>query len=171
MGSVKVNREWLKHLKHSSMNIQIIAAVSAFCLGCLLGHTYTKHYYEAEIAKLNAEGMAADVKALEEKQKTEKDYKDVQDKAEKTALADYASIGAKYLSALSRGMLEPSRSTDPTKMPDSASPTSQTTSPCDCGRLRQNYENLRRDCLLIAKERDELAVDRNELIRLYQSIK
>ena len=47
------------------MNIHIIAAVSAFCLGCLLGHTYTKHYYEAEIAKLNAEGMAADVKALE----------------------------------------------------------------------------------------------------------
>ena len=154
------------------MNIQIIAAVSVFCLGCLLGHTYTKHYYEAEIAKLNAEGMAADVKALEEKQKTEKDYKDVQDKAEKTALADYASIGAKYSLALSRsrGVLESSRSTDPAKVSDRASPTSQTASPCNCGRLRQNFENLRRDCLLIAKERDELAVDRNELIKLYQSI-
>ena len=153
------------------MNIQIIAAVSAFCLGCLLGHTYTKHYYEAEIAKLNAEGMAADVKALEEKQKTEKEYQNVQDNAEKTAMADYASIGAKYSLALSRGVLESSRSTDPTKVSDSTAPTSQTAGPCNCGRLRQNFENLRRDCLLVAKERDELAVDRNELIRLYQSIK
>ena len=153
------------------MNIHIIAAVSAFCLGCLLGHTYTKHYYEAEIAKINAEAMTADVKALETQVKTEREYQDVQDKAEKTAMADYASIGAKYLSALSRGVLESSRSTDPAKVSDRATTTSQTANPCNCGRLRQNYENLRRDCLLIAKERDELAVDRNELIRLYQAIK
>ena len=153
------------------MNIQIFAAVSAFCLGCLLGHTYTKHYYEAEIAKLNAEGMAADVKALETQIKTERDYKDVQDKAEKTAMADYDDISRKYSLALSRGVLESSRSTDTTKVPDTTATTSQTASPCNCGRLRQNYENLRRDCLRIAKERDELAVDRNELIRLYQSIK
>ena len=153
------------------MNIRIIAAVSAFCLGCLLGHTYTKHYYEAEIAKISAEAMAADVRQLENQIKTERDYKDAQDKAEKTALADYASIGAKYLSALSRGVLEPSRSTDTAEVSDTTVTTSQTASPCNCGRLRQNYENLRRDCLLIAKERDELAVDRNELIRLYQSIK
>lgn len=153
------------------MNIHIIAAVSAFCLGCLLGHTYTKHYYEAEIAKLNAEGMAADVKALETQVKTERDYKDVQDKAEKTALADYASIGAKYSLALSRGVLDKGRSTDTAEVSDTTATTSQTAKTCNCGRLRQNYENLRRDCLLIAKERDELAVDRNELIRLYQSIR
>lgn len=153
------------------MNIQIIAAISAFCLGCLLGHTYTKHYYEAEIAKINAEAIAADVKALEEKQKTEKEYQNVQDRAEATAMADYASIGAKYLSALSRGVLESSRSPDPTKVSGTTATTSQTAGPCNCGRLRQNYENLRKDCLLIAKERDELAVDRNELIKLYQSIK
>lgn len=153
------------------MNIQIIAAISAFCLGCLLGHTYTRHYYEAEIAKLNAEGMAADVKALETQIKIERDYKNVQDKAEATAMADYASIGAKYLSALSRGVLESSRSPDPTKVPDTTATTSQTAGPCNCGRLRQNYENLRKDCLLIAKERDELAVDRNELIKLYRSVK
>ena len=153
------------------MNIQIYAAVSVFCLGCLLGHTYTKHYYEAEIAKLNAEGMAADVKALETQIKTEREYKDVQDKAEATAMADYASIGAKYLSALSRGVLESSRSTDTAEVSDTTATTSKTAETCNCGRLRQNYENLRRDCLLIAKERDELAVDRNELIRLYQSIK
>ena len=153
------------------MNIQIYAVIAALVIGGLLGHTYTKHYYEAEIAKINAEAMTADVKALEEKQKTEKDYKNVQDKAEATAMADYASIGAKYLSALSRGVLDKSRSTDPAKVSDSTSSTSQTASPCNCGRLRQNYENLRRDCLLIAKERDELAVDRNELIRLYQATK
>ena len=47
------------------MNIQIYAVIAALFIGGLLGHTYTKHYYEAEIAKLNAEGMAADVKALE----------------------------------------------------------------------------------------------------------
>lgn len=153
------------------MNIQIYAVIAALVIGGLLGHTYTKHYYEAEIAKLNAEGMAADVKALETQIKTERDYKDVQDKAEATAMADYASIGAKYLSALSRGVLESSRSTDPAKVSDTTTTTSQTTKACNCGRLRQNYENLRRDCLLIAKERDELAVDRNELIRLYQAIK
>ena len=153
------------------MNIHIIAAISVFCLGCLLGHTYTKHYYEAEIAKLHVQGMAADVRALETQIKTEKDYKDVQDKAEKTALADYASIGAKYSLALSRGVLESSRSTDPTKVSDSTPSTSQTASPCNCGRLRQNYANLRSNCLLIAKERDELAVDKNELIRLYQAVK
>lgn len=151
------------------MNIHIIAAVSALCLGCLLGHTYTKHYYEAEVAKLNAEGMAADVRQLENQIKTEREYQDVQDKAEKTALADYGDISRKYSLALSRGVLESSRSTDTTKMPDTTATTSQTTSPCNCGRLRQNYENLREDCLLIAKERDELAVDRNELIQLYQS--
>ena len=115
--------------------------------------------------------MTADVKALETQIKTERDYKDVQDKAEKTALADYDDISRKYSLALSRGVLESSRSTDTTKMPNTTSPTSQTAGPCNCGRLRQNFENLRRDCLLIAKERDELAVDRNELIRLYQSIK
>lgn len=154
------------------MNSQVIIAVSSiFFGGLLLGHTLTQCYYEAEIAKINAEGMAADVKALEEKQKTEKDYKDVQDKAEKTALADYASIGAKYSLALSRGVLDKGRSTDTTKMPNTATTTSQTAKTCNCGRLRQNFENLRKYCLLIAKERDELAVDRNELIKLYQSIK
>lgn len=154
------------------MNSQVIIAVSSIFFGGLLfGHTLTQCYYEAEIAKLNAESMAADVKALEEKQKTEKDYKNVQDKAEKTALADYDDISRKYSLALSRGVLESSRSTDPAKVSNTTATASQTASPCNCGRLRQNYENLRKDCLLIAKERDELAVDRNELIRLYQSIK
>lgn len=153
------------------MNSQVIIAVSSiFFGGLLLGHTLTQRYYEVQIAKLNTEGMAADVKALEEKQKTEKDYKDVQDKAEKTALADYDDISRKYSLALSRGVLEPSRSTDTTKVSNTATTASQTAKTCNCGRLRQNYENLRRDCLLIAKERDELAVDRNELIQLYQSI-
>lgn len=152
------------------MKIQIYAVIAALFIGGLLGHTYTKHYYEAEIAKINAQSMAADVKALETQIKTERDYKDVQDKAEKTALADYASIGVKYFLALSRGVLESSRSTDPTKVSNTTVTTSQTAKACNCGRLRQNYENLRKDCLLIAKERDELAVDRNELIRLYQSI-
>jgi hypothetical protein len=153
------------------MNIQIYAVIAALFIGGLLGHTYTKHYYEAEIAKLHAQSMAADVRQLENQIKTEREYKDVQDKAEKTALADYDDISRKYSLALSRGVLESSRSTDPAKVSDRASPTSQTTKTCNCGRLRQNYENLRKDCLLIAKERDELAVDRNELIRLYQSIK
>ena len=153
------------------MNIQICAVIAALVIGGLLGHTYTKHYYEAEIAKINAEAMAADVKALEEKQKAEKEYQNVQDKAEKTALADYDDISRKYSLTLSRGVLESSRSTDPAKVSDRASPASQTAKTCNCGRSRQDYENLRRDCLLIAKERDELAVDRNELIRLYQSIK
>ena len=153
------------------MNIQIYAVIAALVIGGLLGHTYTKHYYEAEIAKLNAEGMAADVKALETQIKTEKEYQNVQDKAEKTALADYDDISRKFSLALSRGVLESSRSTDPTKVSDRTSSASQTAKACNCGRLRQNYENLRKDCLLIAKERDELAVDRNELIRLYQAIK
>lgn len=152
------------------MNIQIYAIIAALVIGGLLGHTYTKHYYEAEIAKLHAQSMAADVKALEEKQKTEREYKDVQDKAEKTALADYDDISRKYSLALSRGVLESSRSSDTTKVSNRAATTSQTASPCNCGRLRQNFENLRKNCLLIAKERDELAVDRNELIQLYRSI-
>jgi len=155
----------------SVMNIQIYAVIAALFIGGLLGHTYTKHYYEAEVAKLHAQSMTADVRQLENQIKTEREYKDVQDKAEKTALADYDDISRKYSLALSSGVLESSRSTDTTKMPDSTSPTSQTAGPCNCGRLRQNFENLREDCLLIAKERDELAVDRNELIMLYQSIK
>ena len=153
------------------MNIQIYAVIAALVIGGLLGHTYTKHYYEAEIAKINAQSMAADVKALETQIKTERDYKDVQDKAEKTALADYDDISRKFSLALSRGVLESSRSTDPTKVSNTTVTTSQTAKACNCGRLRQNYENLRKDCLLIAKERDELAVDRNELIKLYQSVK
>jgi hypothetical protein len=153
------------------MNIQIYAVIAALFIGGLLGHTYTKHYYEAEIAKLHAQSMAADVKALETQVKTEREYKDVQDKAEKTALADYDDISRKYSLALSRGVLESSRSPDPTKMPNTTATTSQTAGPRNCGRLRQNYENLRKDCLLIAKERDELAVDRNELIKLYNSLK
>lgn len=153
------------------MNIQIYAVIAALVIGGLLGHTYTKHYYEAEIAKLNAEGMAADVKALETQITTERDYKNVQDKAEATAMADYDDISRKFSLALSRGVLESSRSTDPAKVSNTTATASQTAKACNCGRLRQNYENLRRDCLLIAKERDELAVDRNELIRLYQAIK
>ena len=153
------------------MNIQIYAVIAALVIGGLLGHTYTKHYYEAEIAKLNAEGMAADVKALETQIKTEKEYQNVQDKAEKTALADYDDISRKFSLALSRGVLESSRSTDTTKVSNTTATASQTAKACNCGRSRQDYENLRRDCLLIAKERDELAVDRNELIKLYQAIK
>lgn len=150
------------------MNIQIYAVIAALFIGGLLGHTYTKHYYEAEIAKISAEAMAADVKALETQIKTERDYKDVQDKAEKAALADYDDISRKYSLALSRGVLESSRSTDPAEVSNTTATANQTAKTCNCGRLRQNYENLRRDCLLIAKERDELAVDRNELIRLYR---
>lgn len=153
------------------MNIQIYAVIAALLIGGLLGHTYTKHYYEAEVAKLHAQSMVADVKALEEKQKTEREYKDVQDKAEKTALANYDDISRKYSLALSHGVLESSRSTDTTKVSNTTATTSETAKTCNCGRSRQDYKNLRKDCLLIAKERDELAVDRNELIKLYQSIK
>ena len=124
------------------MNIQIYAVIAALLIGGLLGHTYTKHYYEAEIAKLNVEAMAADVRALETQIKTEKEYQNVQDKAEKNALADYDDISRKYSLALSRGVLESSRSPDTAKVSNTTATASQTASPCNCGRLRQNYENF-----------------------------
>lgn len=153
------------------MNFNTIIPISAFLIGALMGHTFTKHYYEAQIAEIKAEALTQDVKALENKHAVEQIFKNAQDEHEQTAQGQYLIIRDKYNSAIADdGLYNEGGSTNAPTVPGCAVVTCKVTDSSEYRRLRQDYDHLKRRCLQVARERDEIAVDRNELIQLYQSI-
>ena len=99
----------------------------------------------------------------------------MQNTEEGQALDAYAAIHFKFdsISSTSTDRLQLQNSDDSNSpaLSNTAGAASTAPAACDCRRIRQTYNNLKQQCGLLAKERDEIAVDRNELIKIYNQVR
>ena len=162
------------------MPSRIYAFIAVTLASALFTFTVTQRYYVEKIERIYAEAEAKtkadDLQNLQKQRATEQLQLNVLNSIESEALTEHDQITFKFnafaSNADSYSLQHSNRNSDsaPTLSSTSAAP-SKTSESCDCGRLRQTYNNLKRTCGIIAKERDEIAVDRNELIRLYNQVR
>ena len=162
------------------MPSRIYAFIAVVLASALFTFTATQRYYVEKIERIYAEAEAKakadDLQNLQKQRATEQLQLNVLNSIESEALTEHEEINSKF-SAFTFGadpysLQHSNRNSDsaPTLSSTSAAATKASKS-CDCERLRQTYNNLKRTCGVIAKERDEIAVDRNELIRLYNQVR
>lgn len=148
-------------------------------LGALLVWFLAHSYYEEKIERIYAEteaiALSLDQNALENQLWTEHNLQDLLSSAETRVANDYATIEnqyAAYFGAAPLGLqYQNGDGSHACTLSDSSGASGKTSEACDCGRIEQAYNNLKQQCGLIAKERDQLAVDRNELITLYERVR
>ena len=159
---------------------RIYAFIAVIVASALFTFTATQRYYVEKIERIYAEteskAKADDIQNLQKQRATEQLQLNVLNSIENEALTEHDKITFKF-NAFSSGadyysLQHSNRNSDSAPALSGTSPApSKTSKSCDCGRLRQTYNNLKRTCGVIAKERDEIAVDRNELIRLYNQVR
>ena len=159
---------------------RIYAVIAITVASALFTFTVTQRYYVEKIERIYAEteskAKADDIQNLQKQRATEQLQLNVLNSIEDEALTEHEEINSKFsaftFGADSYGLQHQNSDSDsaPALSGTSAAATKASTA-CDCGRLRQTYNNLKRTCGVIAKERDEIAVDRNELVRLYNQVR
>ena len=162
------------------MPSRIYAFVAVTLASALFTFTVTQRYYVEKIERIYAEAEAKakadDLQNLQKQRATEQLQLNVLNSIEGEALTEHEEINSKFraftFAADSYSLQHSNRNSDsaPTLSSTSAA-SSKTSTACDCGRLRQTYNNLKRTCGVLAKERDEIAVDLNELVRLYNQVR
>lgn len=162
------------------MPSRIYAFIALAVASALFTFTVTQRYYAEKIERIYAEAdakaKADDLQNLQKQRATEQLQLNVLNSIESEALTEHEEINSKFstftFSADPYSLQQQTNTSDsaPT-LSSTSSAASQTSESCDCGRLRQTYSRLKRNCGIIAKERDEIAVDRNELIRLYNQVR
>ena len=159
---------------------RIYAVIAITVASALFTFTVTQRYYVEKIERIYAEteskAKADDIQNLQKQRATEQLQLNVLNSIEGEALTEHEEINSKF-SAFTFGA-EPyslqhsnHNSDSAPALSDTPTASSKISERCDCGRLRQTYNNLKRTCGILAKERDEIAVDRNELIRLYNQVR
>ncbi len=159
---------------------RIYAVIAIAVASALFTFTVTQRYYVEKIERIYAEteskAKADDLQNLLLQRATEQLQLNVLNSIESEALTEHEEINSKFstftFSADSYSLQHQNRNSDsaPALSGTSTAP-SKISESCDCGRLRQTYSRLKRNCGIIAKERDEIAVDRNELVRLYNQVR
>ena len=162
------------------MPSRIYAFIAVTLASALFTFTVTQRYYVEKIERIYAEAEAKakadDLQNLQKQQATEQLQLNVLNSIEDEALTEHEAINSKFsaftFGANSYGLQHSNHNSDnASALSDTSTASGKTSESCDCGRLRQTYNNLKRTCGVIAKERDEIAVDRNELIRLYNQVR
>ena len=162
------------------MPSRIYAFVAITLASALFTFTATQRYYVEKIERIYAEAEAKakadDLQNLQKQRATEQLQLNVLNSIEGEALTEHEKINSKFstftFGADTYSLQHQNRNGDGASTLSGTSTASiKTSESCDCGRLRQTYNNLKRTCGVIAKERDEIAVDRNELIRLYNQVR
>lgn len=159
---------------------RIYAFIAVTVASALFTFTVTQRYYVEKVERIYAEAdakaKADDLQNLQKQRATEQLQLNVLNSIEDEALTEHDKITFKFnafaTGADSYSLQHQNSSGDGAPaLPDTSTASSKTSKSCDCGRLRQTYNNLKQQCGLIAKERDEIAVDRNELVRLYNQVR
>ena len=162
------------------MSIRIYAFVAVTLASALFTFTATQRYYVEKIERIYAEyeakAKADDLQNLQKQRATEQQQLSVLNSIESEALTEHDKITFKFNAFATNADTyslwhQNSNSDSASALSDTSTTSSKTSKSCDCGRLRQTYNNLKRTCGVLAKERDEIAVDRNELIRLYNQVR
>ena len=162
------------------MPSRIYAFVAITLASALFIFTVTQRYYVEKIERIYAESEAQakadDLQNLQKQRATEQLQLNVLNSIESEALTEHDKITFKFNAFASNAdtysLQHSNRNSDgaPALSNTSTAP-GKTSESCDCGRLRQTYNNLKRNCGILAKERDEIAVDLNELVRLYNQVR
>ena len=162
------------------MPSRIYAFIALAVASALFTFTVTQRYYVEKIERIYAEAEAKaksdDLQNLQKQRATEQLQLNVLNSIEGEALTEHEEINSKFstftFSADPYSLQHSNRNSDSAPaLPDTSTASGKTSKSCDCGRLRQTYNNLKRTCGVLAKERDEIAVDLNELIRLYNQVR
>ncbi len=159
---------------------RIYAFIALTVASALFTFTVTQQYYVEKIERIYAEAdakaKADDLQNLQKQRATEQLQLNVLNSIEDETLTEHDKITFKF-NAFATGtdsysLQYQNRNSDsaPT-LPDTSTASDKTSESCDCGRLGQTYNRLKRTCGILAKERDEIAVDRNELVRLYNQVR
>ena len=159
---------------------RIYVFIAIIVASALFTFTVTQRYYVEKIERIYAEAEAKtkadDLQNLQKQRATEQLQLNVLNSIEGEALTEHEEINSKF-SAFTFGaepysLQHQNRNSDGTPALSGTSTASgKTSESCDCGRLRQTYNRLKRTCGVLAKERDEIAVDLNELVRLYNQVR
>lgn len=159
---------------------RIYAVIAITVASALFTFTVTQRYYVEKIERIYAESdakaKADDIQNLQKQRATEQQQLSVLNSIESEALTEHDKITFKFNAFADNAdpysLQHSNRNSDSAPaLSDTSTASSKTSKSCDCGRLRQTYNNLKRTCGILAKERDEIAVDRNELIRLYNQVR
>lgn len=159
---------------------RIYAFIAIAVASALFTFTVTQRYYVEKVARIYAEAdtkaKADDLQNLQKQRATEQLQLNVLNSIEGEALTEHDQITFKFnafaTGADSYGLQHQNSNGDSAPALSGTSAASgKTSESCDCGWLRQTYSRLKRNCGIIAKERDEIAIDRNELIRLYNQVR
>ena len=159
---------------------RIYAFIAIAVASALFTFTITQRYYVEKIERIYAEtdakAKADDLQNLQKQRAAEKLQLNVLNSIEDEALTEHDKITFKF-NAFATGAdtyslwHQNSNGDGDSALPDTSTASSKISESCDCGRLRQTYNRLKRTCGILAKERDEIAVDRNELVRLYNQVR
>ena len=159
---------------------RIYVFIAIIVASALFTFTATQRYYVEKIERIYAEteskAKADDIQNLQKQRATEQLQLNVLNSIESEALTEHDQITFKFnafaAGADSYSLQHSNHNSDSAPaLPDTSTASSKTPKSCDCERLRQTYNRLKRTCGIIAKERDEIAVDRNELVRLYNQVR
>lgn len=159
---------------------RIYAFIAVTVASALFTFTTTQRYYVEKIehiyAEADAKAKADDLQNLRKQRATEQLQLNVLNSIESEALTEHDKITFKFNAFATDADTyslwhQNSNSDSATALSDTTTAARKISERCDCGRLRQTYNNLKQQCGLIAKERDEIAVDRNELVRLYNQVR
>lgn len=159
---------------------RIYAFIAITVASALFTFTVTQRYYVEKIERIYAEtdakAKADDLQNLQKQRASEQLQLNVLNSIEDEALTEHDKITFKF-NAFATGadsyslQHQNSNSDSATALSDTTTAARKTSESCDCGWLGQAYNRLKRTCSIIAKERDEIAVDRNELVRLYNQVR
>lgn len=174
-----ISKEVIRSRAGAAMLSKIYASVGGAFVGALLVWFLAHSYYSEKIERIYADYEASaawqDRDALEQQLWTEHNLQDLLSSAETQVANDYATIEnqyAAYFGAAPLGLqYQNGDGSHACTLSDSSRTSGAAAETCSCRRIEQAYNNLKQQCGLIAKERDQLAVDRNELITLYEQVR
>ncbi len=156
------------------LKLLLIVATMSAVIGSCFGITVTAKHYRAEIINLQAEAIKTEQDALVKQLNIEHEWQAKQEQADKEATDEINKIKDKYNAAMSKlhanSLHSDSSSSNRTTLSTNTTSTREAKATCECRQLRQERRALAEYVLKLSAKCDEIAVERNELSKRYQSL-
>lgn len=156
------------------LKLLLIVATMSAVVGSCFGITITAKHYRAEIINLQAEAIKTEQDALVKQLNTEHEWQTKQKQADKEATDEINKIKDKYNAAMSKlhanSLHTDSGSSNRTALSTNSTSSGEAKATCECGQLRQDRRTLAEYVLKLSAKCDEIAVERNELSKMYSTL-
>lgn len=157
-----------------NLKYTIFAFILSLIAGACFGVTITAKHYRAEIINLQAEAIKTEQDALVKQLNTEHEWQAKQKQADKEATDEINKIKDKYNAAMSKlhanSLHTNSGSSNRTALSTNSTSSGEAKATCECGQLRQDRRTLAEYVLKLSAKCDEIAVERNELSKMYSTL-